>query len=132
MSVFWPIICLNFCNAISAMQFAMLILLPLASPFLQARETQLGVQAIWEGRIFCHLRLLVVEQQVLAALVASRFAQAGELLAELIALLDRFPSLLHDCVPSTQMLLGKSWLAVAGDTALQHARNVGTPRGVAS
>ncbi|EFN51525.1 expressed protein [Chlorella variabilis] len=58
---------------------------------MEARETQLGVQAIWEGRIFCHLRLLVVEQQVLAALVASRFAQAGELLAELIALLDRFP-----------------------------------------
>jgi hypothetical protein len=69
-------------------------------------ETDLGVQAIWEGRIFCHLRVLLAEQEVVAALVASRFAQAAELLQGLTALLGRFPSLLAEFVPSTQMLLG--------------------------
>jgi len=32
--------------------------------------------------------------------------QAAEQLAALTALLDRFPQMLHDCVPATQMLLG--------------------------
>ncbi|KAI3432577.1 hypothetical protein D9Q98_004126 [Chlorella vulgaris] len=73
---------------------------------LEATEEDLGVQAIWEGRIYCHLRLLLVEQQVLVALAASRFAQAAELLAGLAALLQRFPSLLRDFVPGARMLLG--------------------------
>ncbi|PRW61370.1 MAU2 chromatid cohesion factor-like protein [Chlorella sorokiniana] len=73
---------------------------------MEASEADLGMQAIWQGRIYCHLRVLVAEQQVLQALGASRFAQAAEQLAALTALLDRFPSLLHDCVPATQMLLG--------------------------
>ncbi|KAI7844936.1 hypothetical protein COHA_001583 [Chlorella ohadii] len=73
---------------------------------LEATEAELGMQAIWQGRIYCHLRVLAAEQQVLQALGASRFAQAAEQLAALTALLDRFPQMLHDCVPATQMLLG--------------------------
>jgi len=48
-------------------------------PFLalQATEAELGMQAIWQGRIYCHLRVLAAEQQVLQALGASRFAQVG-------------------------------------------------------
>lgn len=49
--------------------------LPNASPCLQGTESELGMQAIWQGRIYCHLRVLVAEQQVLQALTASRFAQ---------------------------------------------------------
>ena len=80
---------------------------------LQGLETDLGVQAIWEGRIFCHLRVLLAEQEVVAALMASRFAQAAELLQGLTALLGRFPSLLAEFVPSTQMLLG-GWGGMLG------------------
>lgn len=128
------------------------------------------MQAIWQGRVYCHLRVLVAEQQVLQALGAARFAQvragremaalvldsgswngrmpvvqhtltwresrhnpllvgvwgifsahvrssacpiyalallqAAEQLAALTALLDRFPQMLHDCVPAAQLLLG--------------------------
>ncbi|KAL4854744.1 RuBisCO large subunit-binding protein subunit alpha [Chlorella vulgaris] len=73
---------------------------------LEATEEDLGVQAIWEGRIYCHLQLLLVEQQVLVALAASRFAQAADLLAGMAALFQRFPSLLRDFVPGARMLLG--------------------------
>ncbi|KAL4439010.1 hypothetical protein ABPG77_006947 [Micractinium sp. CCAP 211/92] len=73
---------------------------------MQGDESQLGVSAIWEGRIFCHLHVLLAEQQVVAALLATRFAEAAELLAALVALLGRFPSLLRDFVPSAHMLLG--------------------------
>lgn len=73
---------------------------------MEGTEAELGMQAIWQGRIYCHLRVLVAEQQVLQALTASRFAQAAEWLSALTALLDRFPQMLHDCVPSTQLLLG--------------------------
>lgn len=33
------------------------------------------MQAIWEGRVYCHLRVLVAEQHVLASLVACKLAQ---------------------------------------------------------
>lgn len=118
---------------------------------------------MWEGRIYCHLRVLLAEQQVLQALCASRFTQvrpsggawpvvglafqqpgaaaqaclrihgrhlesllvrangcalpsvpqAAEQLAALTALLDRFPQLLGDFVPSTRMLLGAPLLRCA-------------------
>ncbi|KAL4452639.1 hypothetical protein ABPG75_008301 [Micractinium tetrahymenae] len=73
---------------------------------MQGDETQLGVSAIWEGRIYCHLHVLLAEQQVVAALLATRFIVAAELLVALLALLGRFPSLLRDFVPSAHMLLG--------------------------
>lgn len=44
---------------------------------------------------------------MVAALLATRFAEAAELLAALVALLGRFPSLLRDFVPSAHMLLGE-------------------------
>lgn len=52
-------------------------LLPFPSPYCAAQgtEEELGAQAMWEGRIYCHLRVLLAEQQVLQALCASRFAQ---------------------------------------------------------
>lgn len=80
----------------------------------QATEEDLGVQAIWEGRIYCHLQLLLVEQQVLVALAASRFAQAAELLTGMAALFQRFPSLLRDFVPGLRMLLGEALAALRG------------------
>ncbi len=64
------------------------------------------MRAIWEGGPYCHLYVLVLEQQILVALTASRFAQAAELLGALTALLARFPGMLREFVPSTQMLLG--------------------------
>ncbi|PSC74019.1 MAU2 chromatid cohesion factor-like protein [Micractinium conductrix] len=73
---------------------------------LQGVEGQLGVAAIWEGRIYCQLSVLCQEQRVLAALQACKLTAAAELLQGLTALLGRFPSLLREAVPMTQMLLG--------------------------
>lgn len=43
----------------------------------QGSEAQLGVRAIWEGRTYCHLRVMLAEQQAVVALTSSRFAQAS-------------------------------------------------------
>ena len=73
---------------------------------MQGGEGDLGASGIWCGRRYCLLHVLCSEQGVLVALGAARFAQAGEQLGQLTALLGRFPHLLRDCVPGVQMLLG--------------------------
>lgn len=95
-------------------------------PFcVQGVESQLGVAAIWEGRIFCHLRVLLAEQRVVAALLASRFAEAAGLLGGLTAMLARFPALLREFVPTTQLLLGHYAQAVQQyEAASQHFQEV--------
>ena len=60
-----------------------------------------------DGMLYARLHMLLLEEEGLLAMVASEFARAAAVLAGMMSILDRFPVLLRDFVPSVQMLAGE-------------------------
>ena len=73
---------------------------------MQEDESSLQPRAIWDGRVYAHLCLLLLEQQIAISLVSAEFRRAAQQLTTLTRVLERFPTILRDFVPSAHMLLG--------------------------
>ena len=73
---------------------------------MQEDESSLQPRAIWDGRVYAHLCLLLLEQQIANSLVSAEFRRAAQQLTTLTRVLERFPTILRDFVPSAHMLLG--------------------------
>ena len=56
--------------------------------------------------MYAHLHMLLLEQHIVRALVSAEFARAADRLLEMTGLHERFPMLMRQFVPHTQLLQG--------------------------
>ena len=64
-------------------------------------------EMIGDCMLYARLHMLLLEEEGLMALVTSEFERAAKVLCTMMSILDRFPVLLRDFVPSVQMLAGE-------------------------
>eukprot|EP00887_Chlorella_sp_A99_P006044 scaffold22.g6044.t1 len=83
---------------------------------LQSGEGRLAARAVWQGQLYAHLKLLVLEQRAVMAMQGSAFQQAGEVLETMVRILRAFPTLLRDAKPPLHLLLAH-YAACLGDHA---------------
>lgn len=62
--------------------------------------------ALWSGKGFALLKVLLMEQHALVSLVRTDLEAAAHHISGLIGVLQRFPTLMRDFVPSARMLQG--------------------------
>lgn len=74
---------------------------------MQGVESSLSkATVVGDGVIYARLRILLLEEEAVVALVTSNFEHAAAVLCTQMGILDRFPILLQDFIPSAQMLAG--------------------------
>lgn len=64
------------------------------------------MHSIWAGKGFALLKLLLLQQHAVMALVATEYSEAADSIGSLIGVMQRFPTLMRDFVPSVSMLQG--------------------------
>lgn len=72
----------------------------------KAQEGDLPAAVRVGGQVYVLLKAMALEQRALGALLVTDLAGAAKHVAELVAALDRFPTMLGGQVPAVHMLLG--------------------------